>query len=63
VQIDERGFVQVDEHCRTGVPNVWAVGDAVRGPMLAHKGKEEGAMVADLIAGQYAEVNYQSFPR
>ena len=62
VQIDERGFIQVDEHCRTGVPNVWAVGDAVRGPMLAHKGKEEGAMVADLIAGLFAEVNYKVIP-
>jgi dihydrolipoamide dehydrogenase len=62
VQIDKRGFIQVDEHCRTGVPNVWAVGDAVRGPMLAHKGKEEGAMVADLIAGHFAEVNYKVIP-
>src|SRR6202790_1759807 len=48
VRLDERGFIQVDDHCRTGVPDVWAVGDAGRGPMLAHKGKEEGAMVADL---------------
>ncbi len=62
VQLDERGFVQVDEHCRTGVPNVWAVGDVVRGPMLAHKGKEEGVMVADLIAGSFAEVNYKVIP-
>jgi len=62
VQIDERGFIQVDEHCRTGVPNVWAVGDVVRGPMLAHKGKEEGVMVADLIAGLFAEVNYKVIP-
>jgi dihydrolipoamide dehydrogenase len=62
VRIDERGFIQVDEHCRTGVPNVWAVGDVVRGPMLAHKGKEEGVMVADLIAGHFAEVNYKVIP-
>jgi dihydrolipoamide dehydrogenase len=62
VQVDERGFIQVDEHCRTGVPNVWAVGDVVRGPMLAHKGKEEGVMVADLIAGLFAEVNYKVIP-
>ena len=62
VLLDERGFIQVDEHCRTGVPNVWAVGDVVRGPMLAHKGKEEGAMVADLIAGHFAEVNYKVIP-
>ena len=51
VQLDERGFIKVDDHCRTGVENVWAVGDCVRGPMLAHKGKEEGVMVGDLIAG------------
>jgi dihydrolipoamide dehydrogenase len=62
VQLDPRGFIQVDEHCRTGVPNVWAVGDVVRGPMLAHKGKEEGVMVADLIAGHYGEVNYKVIP-
>jgi dihydrolipoamide dehydrogenase len=62
VKLDERGFIQVDEHCRTGVPNVWAVGDVVRGPMLAHKGKEEGVMVADLIAGVFAEVNYKVIP-
>jgi dihydrolipoamide dehydrogenase len=62
VKVDERGFIQVDEHCRTGVPNVWAVGDVVRGPMLAHKGKEEGVMVADLIAGKYGEVNYKVIP-
>ena len=53
---------EVDEHCRTGVPNVWAVGDVVRGPMLAHKGKEEGVMVADLIAGHFGEVNYKVIP-
>jgi dihydrolipoamide dehydrogenase len=62
VELDERGFIKVDEHCRTNVPNVWAVGDVVRGPMLAHKGKEEGAMVADLIAGHYGEVNYKVIP-
>jgi dihydrolipoamide dehydrogenase len=62
VQVDERGFIKVDEHCRTGVPHVWAVGDVVRGPMLAHKGKEEGVMVADLIAGHYGEVNYKVIP-
>ena len=59
---DERGFIRVDEHCRTAVPRVWAVGDVVRGPMLAHKGKEEGVMVADLIAGRYGEVNYRVIP-
>jgi dihydrolipoamide dehydrogenase len=62
VQLDQRGFIQVDEHCRTNAPHVWAVGDAVRGPMLAHKGKEEGVMVADLIAGHFAEVNYKVIP-
>ena len=62
VQLDERGFIKVDEHCRTNAPNVWAVGDVVRGPMLAHKGKEEGVMVADLIAGHYGEVNYKVIP-
>ena len=62
VQLDQRGFVHVDESCRTNVPNVWAIGDVVRGPMLAHKGKEEGVMVADLIAGHVAEVNYKVIP-
>jgi dihydrolipoamide dehydrogenase len=62
VELDPRGFIQVDEHCRTNVPNVWAIGDVVRGPMLAHKGKEEGVMVADLIAGRYGEVNYKVIP-
>ena len=62
VQIDERGFVKVDHDCRTDAANVWAVGDLVRGPMLAHKGKEEGVMVADLIAGKVSEVNYKVIP-
>jgi dihydrolipoamide dehydrogenase len=62
VELDERGFIKVDEHCRTNAPSVWAVGDVVRGPMLAHKGKEEGVMVADLIAGNYGEVNYKVIP-
>lgn len=62
VQIDERGFIKVDDHCHTGVENVWAVGDCVRGPMLAHKGKEEGVAVADRIAGLYAHVNYSAIP-
>lgn len=62
VELDERGFIQVDAQCRTGVDGVWAIGDCVRGPMLAHKGKEEGIAVADLIAGRYAHVNYQVIP-
>src|SRR5579871_746986 len=62
VALDERGFVKVDDECRTGVENVWAIGDCVRGPMLAHKGKEEGVMVADLISGHSGEVNYKTVP-
>lgn len=62
VELDERGFVKVDHECRTGAEGIWAVGDVVRGPMLAHKGKEEGAMVADLISGRYGEVNYKTVP-
>jgi dihydrolipoamide dehydrogenase len=62
VELDERGFVKVDHECRTTGAQVWAVGDVVRGPMLAHKGKEEGVMVADLIAGLVSEVNYKVVP-
>jgi dihydrolipoamide dehydrogenase len=62
VALDGRGFVSVDAECRTGAENVWAVGDCVRGPMLAHKGKEEGIAVADRIAGAYAHVNYDVIP-
>ena len=62
VALDERGFIQVDEHCHTAAENVWAVGDCVRGPMLAHKGKEEGVAVADAIADRYAHVNYDVIP-
>jgi dihydrolipoamide dehydrogenase len=62
VELDERGFIKVDHECRTGVEGVWAVGDCVRGPMLAHKGKEEGVTAADLIAGHFGEVNYKTIP-
>ncbi|MGA9854163.1 MAG: dihydrolipoyl dehydrogenase [Gammaproteobacteria bacterium] len=62
VKLDERGFIQVDEECHTGVQNIWAIGDCVRGPMLAHKGSEEGVMVADLMAGKVAEMNYEVIP-
>ena len=62
VQLDERGFIVVDDECRTRVQGVFAVGDCVRGPMLAHKGSEEGVMAADLIAGDIAEVNYDVIP-
>jgi dihydrolipoamide dehydrogenase len=59
---DERGFIPVDEHCRTALPRVYAVGDVVRGPMLAHKGEDEGVMVAELIAGQKAHIDYNAIP-
>ena len=62
IQLDERGFIVVDDECRTRVKGVYAIGDCVRGPMLAHKGSEEGVMVADLIAGEVAEVNYDVVP-
>ena len=62
IQLDERGFIVVDHECRTRVKGVFAVGDAVRGPMLAHKSSEEGVMAADLIAGEVAEVNYNVIP-
>ncbi|HTH94250.1 MAG TPA: dihydrolipoyl dehydrogenase [Rhodocyclaceae bacterium] len=60
--LDERGRVSVDEQCRTNLENVWAVGDVVRGPMLAHKGMEEGVMVAELIAGQAGHVDMNAIP-
>jgi len=62
VETNERGFVTVDDHCATGVPGVYAVGDLVRGPMLAHKSSEEGVMVAEIIAGQKASMNYDLVP-
>ena len=62
VKLDERGRVVVDDHCWTGVEGVWAVGDCVRGPMLAHKGSEEGVAVAELIAGKAGHVNYDTIP-
>ncbi len=58
----ERGFVAVDEDCRTSVANVWAIGDVVRGPMLAHKAEEEGVAVAERIAGQKPHVNLNTIP-
>ncbi len=60
--LDERGAIHVDESCETNLPGVYAVGDVVRGPMLAHKGSEEGIMVVERIAGQAAEVNYATIP-
>lgn len=62
VNLDERGFVYVNDLCSTDAPGVWAVGDVVRGPMLAHKGSEEGVMVAERIAGQKSLLNYDIIP-
>jgi len=60
--VDERGFIPVDGYCRTGQPGIYAVGDVVRGPMLAHKGEDEGVMVAELIAGQHPHIDYDCIP-
>ncbi len=62
LKIDARGFIEVDKNCRTGLPRLYAIGDVVRGPMLAHKGEEEGVMVAEIIAGQHGHVNYDAIP-
>ena len=62
IQFDENGFITVDDECRTRVKGVFAIGDCVRGPMLAHKGSEEGVMAADLIAGETSGVNYNIVP-
>lgn len=62
VTLDQRGFIQVDQQCQTAVAGVFAVGDIVRGPMLAHKASEEGIMVADIIAGHKAQLNYDCVP-
>jgi dihydrolipoamide dehydrogenase len=60
--LDERGFVAVDGECRTNLPGVWAIGDVVRGPMLAHKAEEEGVAVAERIAGQHGHVDFNTIP-
>ncbi|MEZ5501907.1 MAG: dihydrolipoyl dehydrogenase [Halioglobus sp.] len=62
VTLDERGFIYVNDHCETEAPHVYAVGDIVRGPMLAHKGSEEGIMVVERIAGKQAQLNYDCIP-
>jgi dihydrolipoamide dehydrogenase len=62
LQLDERGAIAVDADCRTNVPGVWAVGDVVRGPMLAHKAEEEGVAVAERMAGQHGHVNFGTIP-
>ena len=62
LKLDERGFVGVDADCRTNLPNVWAIGDVVRGPMLAHKAEDEGVAVAERIAGQHGHVDFNTVP-
>ena len=62
VQLDNRGRVQVDEQFRTNVPNIYAIGDVIRGPMLAHKAEDEGAVCAEIIAGQSGHINYDAIP-
>jgi len=62
LKLDDRGFIVVDDDCKTNLPNVWAVGDVVRGPMLAHKAEEEGVAVAERIGGQHGHVNFATIP-
>jgi len=62
LKLDERGFVAVDENCRTNLPGVWAIGDVVRGPMLAHKAEEEGVAVAERIVGQKPHIDFNTVP-
>jgi len=62
IQINERGFIQVNEHRETSVPGIYAIGDVIGGPMLAHKGSEEGVMVAERLAGQKSEMSYETVP-
>lgn len=62
LKISERGFIEVDDHCKTNVPNVFAIGDVVRGPMLAHKAEDEGVAVAETIAGQKPHIDFNTIP-
>lgn len=62
LKVDERGMIVVDDECKTNLPGVWAVGDVVRGPMLAHKAEEEAVAVAERIAGQHGHVNFATLP-
>jgi dihydrolipoamide dehydrogenase len=62
LKVDARGFIEVDDHCRASLPNVYAIGDVVRGPMLAHKAEDEGVLAAELIAGQKPHIDYDSIP-
>ena len=62
LKLDARGFIEVDGHCRTNLPNLYAIGDVVRGPMLAHKAEDEGVMVAEILAGQKPHLDYNTIP-
>lgn len=62
LSVNERGFIDVDDHCRAALPGLYAIGDVVRGPMLAHKGEDEGVMVAEIIAGQKPHIDYDCIP-
>ena len=62
LKLTDRGQIEVDSHCRTNLPGVWAVGDVVAGPMLAHKAMEEGVMVAEEMAGQAGHCNFETVP-
>ena len=62
LSLDEKGFVEVNEYCQTSVSNIWAIGDVVRGPMLAHKASEEGVMVVERIYGEDSHINYMHVP-
>ncbi len=62
LKLDERGAIVVDDECRTNLHGVWAIGDVVRGPMLAHKAEEEGVAVAERIAGQHGHVDFNTIP-
>ena len=62
LELDQRGFIVVDDHCNTNLENVYAIGDVVRGPMLAHKASEEGVAIAERIAGKPGHMNYETIP-
>jgi dihydrolipoamide dehydrogenase len=62
LKLDERGAIVVDAECKTNLPGVWAIGDVVRGPMLAHKAEDEGVAVAERMAGQHGHVNFNTVP-
>jgi dihydrolipoamide dehydrogenase len=62
IQVDERGIIQINKNFQTNIPSIYAIGDVVRGPMLAHKGEEEGIAVAEVLAGQKPHINYDTIP-